>query len=896
MATALLAALQALQLSLRDVAARKQAALELMHRDPAQALGLHQALLDDVPALQAETDGVVALWDADPVAQQNLPGLRDWLSGELRSHQAGIELSMAMGHQRAGNSAQCAEHLPRYLALSAGQPDPARTMALELLARLDLEAGRPDRAGEHATALEAEAMRWTQPEAWQGVVPPGDEAAMANAAWRQVSAGKALRADLALAEGRRDAYLQLNREAQELADRAGAVDAVRTLWWARTSCELVWDASGERLDSAEADVRGSAPEAVRTQPDFQRRLLQTRAQVWAQRGRSERAIGLLQNALTQPGANDPAAGWTLHLDLADLFSGQGRHDEALQEAEAALADARQLQSATVLRQCLDRRRGLRQAAGDPVAMEAALIELDAEATANEPAADRATRLQTRAMLLLALKRHDQALNTLDALQALPPAAREMAAVSPAQLAGLRAAVLRDGGRVPEAVAVLEAAAHALERDIGHSGSSGGSGSGSGSGSSSSGGSGPGGHWRDRESYWQTFTLGAALNHAELGHAEAAVQWAERGREHLWGAALRRHGRTVGPVQVGRLRRELAERQTAAVVLMVGRQRTLAVLLPADGGEPQTHRIGVGLADWRARLDALDSGAAQWNPRFVANLDDFSVWLGPLLADAVQGAQRLVVVPEGLLALVPFAGLKLPTGERLAQRVATVLVPTLAFGARSAGPQGPQEPLQLLSAGAGTSGSAETGAASGAVPLHDFSAMACEVAAHYARGPATALPDATRTGFLAAAAGHKVLHLSFHGNVQPGRLDPLAASTLEFHGGERLSARQLLEAWPAGNHFEVVFLNACVSAGFAFDRDAGAGGFMQAFLEAGARQLVATLAYVDPAQAQSLALGFHRAWRDGVDVAGALQAAQIESIAAGAPPEAWATHLAVAAGF
>lgn len=860
MADTLLAAMQGLQQRLRALAARKQAALETMHRDPAQGLALHEALLAEVPALRAEVDAVIALWAADDAAQVNLPGLRDWLADELRGHEAGLELSLAMGRYRAGDGTACASHLPRYLALSEGRADPARTMALELLARLELEAGRPDRARVHAAALEAEALRWTVAKHWQGVAPPGDEDTMARDAWRQVSAGKAVLADLALAEGHRDDYLSLSREAQAQAERAGAVEAVRTLWWARTSYELVWDASGERLDRAEAEVRASAPDAVRTQPDFQRRLLQARAQVWAQRGRSERAVALLQQALAQPEARDPSARWTLHLDLADLHSAQGRHDEALREAEAALQAARQLQSAAVLRQCLDRRRGLRQASGDPAAITAALVELDAEAGADEPVADRATRWQTRTMLLLALKRHDEALATLDRLQALPAAAREVAAVSPAQLAGLRAAVLRDAGRVAEAVAVLEAAAHQLEHDVGTTGA-----------------------WRDREAHWQTFCFGAAINHAELGHAEAAVHWAERGREHLWGAALRRHGRAVAPPPLAGVRRQLAARKAAALVLMLGRQRTLAVLLPADGGEPRIRRLGQGLADWRARLDALAHGAAQWNPRFMANLGDFSDWLGPLLDEAVQGARRLVVVPEGPLALVPFAGLRLTGGHHLAQRVATVLVPTLAFGPRT---EGGRATLRLLSAGAGVS----------VAPAHDFSAMAREVAANYRRGPATTLPGATRDAFLEAVAGHDVLHLSFHGNVQPGRLDPLAASTLEFDGGERLSARQLLEAWPAGTTHEAVFLNACVSAGYAFDRDAGAGGFLQAFLEAGARQLVATLAYVDPAQAQALALSFHRAWRDGVDVAAALQQAQCEAIANGAPPEAWATHLAVAAGF
>lgn len=857
--------MQDLQQQLRELEVRKVEALQRLNSDPAEGLALHATLLTDVPELRQRIEDLVALWSADAESRAAMPALDVWLHDTLIGHHGGLELSKAMGHYRVGEAGPCARHLANYLGLSAGRADPSRPMALELLARLELDAGRPDRAHEHAAALDTEARHWTEAHAWQGLAPPGEEDAQALNAWRQVSSACALLADLALAEGHREAYLGHSREAQALAERAGADDAVRTLWWARTAYELTWDASGERLDRAEADVRQSAPPAVRGQADFQRRMLQARAQVWSQRGRAERAIALLQQAQATPEAADPAAGWTLHLDLADLYSGQGRHGEALREADAAVAAARQLQSAVVLRQCLDRRRAMRQASGERAAIEIALDELEAEACADEPAGDTATRWQTRTMLLLALQRHDEALATLNRLEALPPAALALAAVTPASLAGLRAAVLRDAGRVAEAVAVLQAAALAMQ--------------------TAPGGAGVPEPWRDRAAQWQTLTFGAAINLAELGQAEEAVAWAERGREPLWAAALRRHGRPVRALDVPALRGELQARRSALLMPLLGHRRTVVVVLPADGGAAQVHRLDIGQAEWHARFDTMESGASQWNPRFADNLAVFSQWLGTCLEEAMRGARQLVVVPEGVLALVPWAGLQLPGGMRLAECVSTVLVPTLGFGLRDAAT--PARP-RLLSAGAGVSGE---GAAT-----HDFSAMAREIAAHYTRGPVTELPAATREAFIEQAPAHDVLHLSFHGNVQPGRLDPLAASTLDFEGGTRLSARQLLETWPEAAGFEAVFLNACVSGGYAYDRDAGAGGFMQAFLEAGARQVVATLAYVDPGEAQALALRFHRAWQPGVDVATALQSAQRESLAAGAAPQAWATHVAVAAGF
>ncbi len=114
-------------------------------------------------------------------------------------------------------------------------------------------------------------------------------------------------------------------------------------------------------------------------------------------------------------------------------------------------------------------------------------------------------------------------------------------------------------------------------------------------------------------------------------------------------------------------------------------------------------------------------------------------------------------------------------------------------------------MKLLSVGAGTTGAPPD--------LHDFSAMAEDIAKHYAHGSAIGIRNASRQDFLDRAPAHDVLHLSVHGTVQRGRLDPLAASTLVFADGIALSARQWLEAWPEGARHEAVFLNACVSGGY-----------------------------------------------------------------------------------
>jgi tetratricopeptide (TPR) repeat protein len=883
---------------LLDFQQRMTLATARVYEAPAAGIDELDAVLRDVPEVHARALGLGAALDA------RLPGQAGasagWIDAQAAQWRASLELTLAMACYRIGQGPRCATHLTNCLGLTQGQRDPQRAMALQLLARLALDAGRPDLAREHVAALEPEALSWTDAAAWQGWAPEGQEAAAALAAGRQVAAALAMHADVALVEGDRDAYLRLIGEAIRRAEAAGADDDVRVSWWARAQYELIWDSTGQRLDTADATLRAAAPASVRNRPDFAWRLLQLRAHVWANRGRGDTARRLLEQALASVPAGDFSA-WSVHLDLADVLSVAGDHGQALRHADAAVLLASQADSPMLVRRCADHRRGLQMASGDAAMMTQALAELDAETRAaaavdaGEPLGDTASRLQTRVQLLLALRRPREALATVDDIAALPAAARHQAAIGEVALATMRAAALRVDGRVAEAAEVLENAAQdwAAAAQAPGAGPSGGAPmAGSAAATTETPPEAPTA-WRDRSHQWQSLALGAALQRADLGQAERAFHWVERAREPMWNASFERHRLGGLSVDLPSLRVRLQQRRSAVLALVLGRQRTAALVLPADGGEPWSRMLPVGEGDWRERLSDMERGEAAWNPRFADNLDTFSAWLGPLLADATRGADLLCLVPEGPLAMLPFAGLALPDGRPLALHCASALLPALRFACRDLGPRegasaAPQR--RLLSAGAGRSLAVD-----GRV-LHDFDAMAAEVAQAYASGPVQLLADAPLARFLAEAPGFDALHLSFHGNVQPGQLDPLAASTLQFQGAERLSARRLAEHWAGGVGFEHVFVNACVSAGFAFARDAGAGGFWQALVGVGARAVTGTLAYVDPAQAQALALAFYRHWRGDLGVAQALCEAQRELHRGGLGPAAWATHMAVVTGL
>ena len=122
--------------------------------EPTLGLSMHDALLAELPQLRAFLEAYIAAWSADAQAVAAVPAQDTWLRGWLQDHHADLELSTAMGHYRVGDSAACARHLANYLDLSAGTRVPSRATALDLLARLELEAGRPDRARDHALQLD----------------------------------------------------------------------------------------------------------------------------------------------------------------------------------------------------------------------------------------------------------------------------------------------------------------------------------------------------------------------------------------------------------------------------------------------------------------------------------------------------------------------------------------------------------------------------------------------------------------------------------------------------------------------------------------------------------------------------------------------------------------------
>lgn len=186
---------------------------------------------------------------------------------------------------------------------------------------------------------------------------------------------------------------------------------------------------------------------------------------------------------------------------------------------------------------------------------------------------------------------------------------------------------------------------------------------------------------------------------------------------------------------------------------------------------------------------------------------------------------------------------------------------------------------------------------GAEENYSFAQQAQEIAA-LSWSTSEQLPETTTaTELLSAMQRFTVAHLSCHGAVTGVNPDMLQASSLALQ--DTLTAKQIF-ALNGTAHLELVFLNACLSGRFQHQMSDEVGGFWQAFLQAGATTVLATLAKVDPEPAQQLALSFYKHWLSGkATKAEALRQAQLELLKPQLElpkkqrrPDRWASHIVI----
>lgn len=242
-----------------------------------------------------------------------------------------------------------------------------------------------------------------------------------------------------------------------------------------------------------------------------------------------------------------------------------------------------------------------------------------------------------------------------------------------------------------------------------------------------------------------------------------------------------------------------------------------------------------------------------------------------LRDAWQQGAVLTVVPDDLLHGVPWSALPWPAGaaEALVLDHGPVAVAAAAPARRPRRdvPAG----VRMLALGA----DARPEGATDLTALRHAEDEARRVAALWTPGLVTLRLGEEASLYGPAAEGlgrYRVIHVATHATVHqglPGR------STLRFAAGAPGEPLTIPAVGRLDVDAELVYLSCCHAGRQLGSRGSGATDFAAAFLQAGARSVVASTLWVDDEAAAVLAEGFYRYWLAGWDKADALWAARRE---------------------
>lgn len=360
----------------------------------------------------------------------------------------------------------------------------------------------------------------------------------------------------------------------------------------------------------------------------------------------------------------------------------------------------------------------------------------------------------------------------------------------------------------------------------------------------------------------------ALREREEGRAGAwsEVRALERElAEHLRRERIAAPGALAGPapdaLDLAALRARLAAAD-ALVEYGALDDELFAVVVRRDG-ETLVRRLAswreaqAGVQALRLQIDGLRLGAAdrhlgQRIERATRRGQALHAQLWAPLAAALAGVQRVLVVPHGALAGLPFAALHdgvAPLGAQLTLASAPSARAAL-HGLERVPPTAPRRALAL--------GDSQR------LPHSGPEAQA--VARAYADGVACIDADATLERLRAHGGRAEVLHLACHGEF---RADNPGFSLLHLADGA------LTVEAAAGLALErsIVVLGACDSAAAGAGSGDEAVGFVRAFLEAGAARVVASLWPLADAAAAAPMAALHAALARGVAPAAALREVQ-----------------------
>lgn len=381
----------------------------------------------------------------------------------------------------------------------------------------------------------------------------------------------------------------------------------------------------------------------------------------------------------------------------------------------------------------------------------------------------------------------------------------------------------------------------------------------------------------------TAEIVSRLRAARLEYEQLLIRSEQRNSEVL--TLLGAHSRNVSEIKRALLPDELLVEYFVArdtLLTFAVSQSSITVIARKVPSRLLAQRIrlldefwGTSRPDWREGLAVSRALYAD----LVAPLDSIGV---------LRRARHVVVVPHGMLGQVPFAGLQNPmSGRYLMQSVALQEAPSSSALVALRRPSAHSEP-------------AIQWAAFAPFPT-ELPGTVREVAAFRTITPRSDIRlgrEATESSVRAALLGREVVHIATHGvlnyrNPMFSRIELARSERIAPDDDGRLEVRELL-ALRIGS--PLVFLSGCETG--AFDGWTGTGfdttgdlALSQAFLSAGAQNVVSTLWRIDDAGAAVLGARFYRQLQYN-SVTDALVTAQREMAADSrfSNPYYWAGHV------
>lgn len=317
-----------------------------------------------------------------------------------------------------------------------------------------------------------------------------------------------------------------------------------------------------------------------------------------------------------------------------------------------------------------------------------------------------------------------------------------------------------------------------------------------------------------------------------------------------------------------------------VMLPTGSAISMA-LITRDGrrlvGEPIEAALIQHLADairfdaerHNAFAGASPAATARWIAAAERRLRTLHEQVVAPIADAIDGLDRLVIVPTGPAHGIPLHAALAPDETALGERIATTVVPSLGIWLQ----------LRRRAAAFGPRGTLVAGVSDAAAPrIHDESRA---IAAAHATEPLLG-EHATIAAVLARLPEVSIAHLACHGRFEPSA--PVASGLRLADGW--LTARDLHECRAS---LDLLVLSGCETARARVRPGDEIAGLPEAALRSGARRVVSSLWSVPDQVTDSFMQAFHRRLREvaGMDAADALRHARRHSRREAPHPAGWA---------